>query len=598
MNIDIHPIISHILDFGLQIPFAGVEEGEIPISAIVFDVNLWNSKIPDEQKGVTIPLNNQNNEYFVTATCSPELISTISRKDFIKSLRLPQIVDYCETLKDIRDDTGISSIQKLEETFNTSGENVVLSIIDGGIDFLHSHFINLDGTTRFECICDQNSLKTNIGFRCPNIKGTIFSNDNINQILQNQEIHDKYSEIGHKPKENCHGTHVADIAGGISSNNSRTGIAPKSDLIFVNIEESDTIFHSKRKWPVHVKSSKLMHTNQIIDGTNFSFNKARDRPAVINVSLGGQEGPHDGTTHIEQAFDSLLQQEPNRAIVIAAGNDTGKKTHTYGSVSQHGYTEITWDVRLDSIGHSQIEIWYSGKDSFGIELFEKNNIIETIGFGEYGKLVLNGTDIGCISHYQDNDNRDNCIFIFLKSNVKLITKLKLKIIGELVNTGEYHGWISNYQNSSCKFIQTDNSNAIYDSNTINGIATGKYTIAVGSYSLSHENRLSHFSSLGPTRDGREHPHICAPGQNIWAAKSLSTNAVVKKNGTSQAAPVVSGIIARILSSEYSKGNSFTIENLKKFLADNARKDSNDNVWHKGYGYGRVLVKTVEEIIKL
>lgn len=83
--------------------------------------------------------------------------------------------------------------------------------------------------------------------------------------------------------------------------------------------------------------------------------------------------------------------------------------------------------------------------------------------------------------------------------------------------------------------------------------SAKNTISVGSVD-TRDRRLSDFSSLGPTFDGRIKPDIVAPGcadsivvpqVGIQAADSNSQG-YIGKCGTSMAAPVVSGIIALLM----------------------------------------------------
>lgn len=59
-------------------------------------------------------------------------------------------------------------------------------------------------------------------------------------------------------------------------------------------------------------------------------------------------------------------------------------------------------------------------------------------------------------------------------------------------------------------------------------------------------QLASFSSRGPTADGRTKPDISAPGVNIMAAKSGTTNQYVQYSGTSMATPFTAGTVALML----------------------------------------------------
>lgn len=83
-------------------------------------------------------------------------------------------------------------------------------------------------------------------------------------------------------------------------------------------------------------------------------------------------------------------------------------------------------------------------------------------------------------------------------------------------------------------------------------SSAKNTISVGSIDTI-DVRLSDFSSLGPTFDGRIKPDISAPGCNDSISNGLrieaanrATQGYTGKCGTSMAAPVVSGVLALMM----------------------------------------------------
>lgn len=79
-------------------------------------------------------------------------------------------------------------------------------------------------------------------------------------------------------------------------------------------------------------------------------------------------------------------------------------------------------------------------------------------------------------------------------------------------------------------------------------------VAVGSVHADnpHSYGISHFSSRGPTADGRSKPDLVAPGERIWScnshfAKNDPSSHYISLDGTSMATPHVSGLVAAFLS---------------------------------------------------
>ena len=102
--------------------------------------------------------------------------------------------------------------------------------------------------------------------------------------------------------------------------------------------------------------------------------------------------------------------------------------------------------------------------------------------------------------------------------------------------------------------------------------------------------LSGFSSSGPTRDGRQKPEISAPGHRVRAAFSKTLTGNISMSGTSMAAPVVTGVVALMLSEARAQGKNLDIAEIRSVLTGTAR--TNATGWDERYGFGRVDAKAV------
>jgi Subtilase family. len=156
-----------------------------------------------------------------------------------------------------------------------TGKNVIIGIIDTGIDWCHPAFRRPDGSSKI------------LYYYVPETN-TEYTKTQIEQFINQGKCDGDY---------HIHGTHVSGIA---------SYIARDADLIVVRTNFYDT---------------------DIILGLQYLRNKkdSLGRPMVVNMSLGGHFGPHDGTSILERAIANLSGK--GFVVVAAAGNEGDKKLH-------------------------------------------------------------------------------------------------------------------------------------------------------------------------------------------------------------------------------------------------------------------------------
>ena len=136
------------------------------------------------------------------------------------------------------------------------------------------------------------------------------------------------------------------------------------------------------------------------------------------------------------------------------------------------------------------------------------------------------------SRLDDPNNHDNVIGVWLAPGLPG-DDWTVRLSSVDGNAVDYHAWIERDDQSQASFA------APQPTHTLGSISTGHETIVVGSYD-AHKPQLpiSNFSSAGPTRDGRRKPEVSAPGHHVMAARSRTMTGVVRKSGTSMAAPAL------------------------------------------------------------
>lgn len=470
---------------------------------------------------------------------------------------------------------------EVEEDVPT-GKGVIVGIVDYGCDINHDNFRREDGTTRLLYFWDQvggSSAQSPEGYGY----GREFDSNAIDDALSSTN---PYNRLRHNPGRGSHGTHVMDIAVGNGIGTGFPGVAPEADVIFVNIPSDGIEFEDDVE---DDETYDLGNSKMLVEAVDYVFSKAEElgMPAVVNVSLSAQGGPHDGSTLVEEAFDVLLQN-PGRAITIAAGNSHHLATHASGDVSENSSRIISWFVGEDDSTNNEIEVWYPGASELGVSLITPNgHKLPSVALGTTVTLKDDNGFSGRIIHRErDPNNGDNHIDVILHPRLPK-GKWALELTSESDEPIEFHAWIElDPFGKQAKFDENDDD----PSHTLGSISCGKSTIAVGSYlSGVADSEISVFSAEGPTRDGREKPEISAPGQflnpfrskGILAAKS-KTQGSSRKSGTSMAAPHVAGVIALLMSAS---GRLLTNREIRTLVIESSRGQGSD--WHSRYGFGRV-----------
>ncbi|SRR6266487_894302 len=206
-----------------------------------------------------------------------------------------------------------------------------------------------------------------------------------------------------------------DIAAGNGGGSGVPGVAPKAMLAFTHLAASDIAWEGEA-----VVGSEFGDSVQLLEALRFLFDVAGERPCAINISLGTNGGPHDGSSLVEQGIDALVQQRPGRAVVIAASNSFNDGVHAAGMVPSGGTADLSWSVPAVVDAQSELEVWCSGGERFGAELIAPDGTsLGTVPLASNGRVRADdGTTVLFVSHRAaDPNNGDNIIDIFLDKRV-------------------------------------------------------------------------------------------------------------------------------------------------------------------------------------
>ncbi len=578
---DIDPRLQRLLERKSRgmttVATASTKAGEVAVIAKVNNLEEWLA-IDEVYPGADLG-NTPIGERIVTARVPVSRLTQIKQSPCVVSLKAAQTLKPTlnTTLKEIAARKDLLPQNAIGE----QGYGVVIGIIDNGCDFVHKNFRHPDGSTRLLAFWNQDG---NSSHDSPYGYGQEYKQDDINQALQ---ANNPYAVLGYEPGSGAHGTHVMDIAVGNGQGNGIPGVAPASDIVFVqpSWREVDSIVENGERAVQECFGDTVL----LLEAMAYIFDLAGDRPCVINLSLGLNGGPHDGTTLVEQGIDALVTTKPNRAIVIAAGNSYDAGIHASGIVTQDGYFDLQWEIPKHNPKQKEVEVWYSGQDQFQLEILSPDgSSLGQISLGESGQVIDDDDHtIMFFAHRKsDPNNGDNVICVFMEPDLPGgIWKLRLK--GIQVTNGKFHAWIEREDGNQTCFVSPRDK-----THTLNTIACGHKSIVVGSYNATKNNKpLSYFSSSGPTRDGRQKPDFIAPGDHIWAANSGTVTQTTRMSGTSMAAPVVTGVIALVLAEAQNRNLTLTIDQIRKILAASTKKNFPQPSDRERYGYGAIDAST-------
>lgn len=495
------------------------------------------------------------------------------------------------------------------------GNGVIVGIIDVGFDYTHPNFYNGTGSNNYRIlrVWEQNATT-----------GTPPSGFGFGRELVGQNA---ILNAQKDANDESHGTHVAGIAAGAGggANTDFVGVAPRANLVLVSTNFTDA---------------------GIGQGIEYILNYASSvgKPCVINMSIGGLYGPHDGTSSFDQFCNTVAG--PGKILVGSAGNWGGDYIYigkTFANLDSTLYTFLKNDYstqQTDATG--AVNIWGSPNTNYWVAVNIWNS--NTNSFEDWTPyLPANVASSNAYTLYDDDPIfPDECIVSISTAISSLNNKPEVYISIDNSDQDDSYRWamieIIAY-NTQTKMWSCDLSNktSFYDggnsspfvngstSSTVGEIGgTGPSMISVGAYTSKNTwtafngttqnapafaaiGAVAPFSSKGPTADGRTKPDISAPGNilvssvsrfdgNFSSSSNRTVNGVTNGTnnwwfgaleGTSMSAPMVTGIVALWLEAN----PNLTPQAAKNLMKTTAYKDTyTGNIGANGsntWGWGKI-----------
>lgn len=553
-----------------------------------------------QQLGVTPIAENANT---ATVRLTLDALQRLAKQQGVEYIQITS--GATQMLNLARQEAGTDQIHKgtdLPQAY--TGEGVVVGVVDAGFDYMHAAFRRpADGALRIKRVWEQGATTLD-GASAPAKYGYGIELNTPELIEKAQGDSDS----------NSHGTHVAAIAAGSDAykDGAYVGNAPDADIVLVALDLNAST------------NADISNAVQYI----FDYADEVGKPCVVNLSLGNQDGPHDGTSTFDTMTDAM--QGPGRLIVGAAGNhrtDAFHIDHTFATADAAPLrTFVKYKVApSNSVSGGTIEIWGEKGVDFTVDIaaystFNKKDARSTTVYPaegvtdvDFGKYATGTWKVA--SEVSPLNGKPHVVLTSALTSIRNNYAIALTVTPKTV--GRVNIWSDNtYLALESRDIEGFSAPNAASSTLCEIGGTGKRILTVGSYTTRNEyttnggqqatlqetvGDLSSFSSYGPTVDGRMKPNITAPGCFIISAVSnndASGNLMYAEynenfgrynqygymQGTSMASPFVAGIVATWLQAY----PQLTPEQLHEIVQNTARKDSfTATAPDSNWGYGKI-----------
>lgn len=459
-----------------------------------------------------------------------------------------------------------------------TGKDILIAVIDTGINYTHEAFIYEDGTSKIHSIWDQ-TIQTGTppkGF----IYGTEYSKEDINKALKAE---DPYKEVPTKDTLE-HGTFLAGVAAGRGNREKKFfPVAEDAELIIVKMKEAKkcnkAFFKVKETTPAY-------QTGDIYKGVQYAIAKAQElqKPLSILFTMVTSFGPHNGQNEIE----GFMAEQADRygvTLVTSAGNEANTRHHYHG-IFQEKQNSLTYQINIQNSDGLFINMWIPLPDQVEISVTSPSG--ETTNRLPIKSKVWQNTNFRLSDtvinvQYDNTEQRGSEESINIILNNPVPGLWNVTCYAKAIPNGVFDVYlpVQSFTDDGAFFLSPN------PYTTVCIPATNAGTLTIGAYN-SILNSLYLPSGRGFTRSDDVKPDIVAPGVDIRGPIGTKDQYGLF-SGTSIASAVVAGSCAMLLQWGIIDQNDTSINTkvAKTYLARGAVHREGLRYPNREWGYGQL-----------
>ena len=548
-----------------------------------------------QQLGVAIDADYGN---FVTARIPGDALASVLATAGVAHVSLAQPLHWCNDSALACSDVGPAHHMG-GHIGPFTGKGVIVGVVDTGIDFNHINFMDDTGRSR---VCAVYMPADSTGTP-PVVDGLELPGSCYEQPWE-------IASLTADSHTSSHGSHTLGTAAGSFRDNGWNGVAVDADIVACGLPAEE------------LTDVNIAHAVKYI----CDYAGRVGKPCVINLSIGSNDGPNDGSSFLCRVFSSL--SAPGRMCVVSAGND-GEYPVCFRYSVKHQSDTVTTFLRnrwggLQRQGY--VSMWSNGLQEHRSRLVVVNR---STGKLEYASPVVGTMDGDSV--FVVSGESDAVFGAYYQGEIMYASALEPAFgsDGNLMEDQRFHSyWVFDVESlepghlvgiqyfadgpvdlvgwctQDAYFYAFGMPGAVGGSpeGSISDLATTDDVISVGAYCsrnfyetaqgglVSYDTfspaQVASFSSYGPDENGIQRPDVCAPGAVVissanrfddlsdrsnWPAAVVSDGMeypYYPNKGTSMSAPVVTGAVALMLQAN----PSLTAADVREVLKRSSARD--------------------------